>query len=181
MRHLRSLPRRGCGLILATFLGLWAGIATAQNCHRFVPGSLSQILAARQGKPLVLVLWSTDCSACVSELSVLARSVQEHPGMDLVFVATDDAARADEAQRMLSRHGLGDRESWIFADKNPQRLRYEIDPRWYGELPRSYFYDHTHRRVPVSGKLQQRHLKRWAALIRTQPASDSSAIPPRDS
>ncbi|MGH8471931.1 MAG: TlpA family protein disulfide reductase, partial [Gammaproteobacteria bacterium] len=119
---------------------------------------MTQILAARQGKPLVLVLWSIDCSACVSELGVLARSVQEHPGMDLVFVATDDTARAEEAQRVLSRHGLGDRESWIFADTNRQRLRYEIDPRWYGELPRSYFYDHNHRRVPLSGKLQQQHL-----------------------
>ncbi len=101
--------------------------------------------------------------------------------MDLVFVATDDTARAEEAQRVLSRHGLGDRESWIFADTNRQRLRYEIDPRWYGELPRSYFYDHNHRRVPLSGKLQQQHLERWAELIRAQPASESSAKPPRDS
>jgi hypothetical protein len=105
----------------------------------------------------------------------LARSVREHPGVEVVFVATDDAARAAEAERFLAGHGLGDRESWIFDDPNPQRLRYEIDPRWYGELPRSYCYDHTHRRVALSGKLEQEHLQRWAATIEAGPGVEPAA------
>ena len=42
-----------------------------------------------------------------------------------------------------SPYGLGKVEQWVFADPMPERLRFEIDRRWYGELPRTHFYDRT--------------------------------------
>jgi len=33
--------------------------------------------------------------------------------------------------------GLGSAESWAFTDRFYERLRYEIDPAWAGELPRT--------------------------------------------
>jgi hypothetical protein len=107
-----------------------------------------------------------DCSTCLSELGALAQGRREHPELDMVLVSTDDATRAEDAQRMLARHGLADLESWVFADPNTQLLRFEIDPQWYGELPRNYFYDNAHQRIGVSGKLQPEQLQRWAVAIR---------------
>jgi hypothetical protein len=81
--------------------------------------------------------------------------------LDLVLIATDNITSAREVYATLSKHGLGDVESWIFADPNAQRLRYEIDPRWYGELPRSYFYAAEHKRVGLRGALKPEQLKVW--------------------
>jgi hypothetical protein len=167
MQTYGMIYKLACGLLLSAILSLRTATA-AEDWQQFVPGSLKQILAARSGQPLLLVLWSVDCPPCVSELSVLARVRREHPGMEIVFVATDDVSRAHEAQDMLAKHGLGHYDSWIFADPNAQRLRFEIDPQWYGELPRSYFYDHAHQRVGFSGKLRDEHLKQWATLIKAQ-------------
>jgi hypothetical protein len=32
---------------------------------------------------------------------------------------------------------------------------FEIDPKWYGELPRTYFLDAAHQRTGVSGVLSK--------------------------
>lgn len=143
-------------------LSFWMGSYAAQLEPRpFVPGSLSKILAARQGRPFLLILWSLDCPPCRRELDLLAKTRREHPRLDLVLIATDNIASAKEVHAILIKHGLGNIESWIFASPHAQRLRYEIDPKWYGELPRGYFYDHAHDRIGISGALKAEHLKAW--------------------
>ena len=37
----------------------------------------------------------------------------------------------------LDRDGLAKAESWTFTDRFYERLHYEIDPAWAGELPRT--------------------------------------------
>ncbi|MFT5164280.1 MAG: hypothetical protein ACI9FJ_002881, partial [Alteromonadaceae bacterium] len=39
--------------------------------------------------------------------------------------------------------------------------RYAIDPSWYGELPRSYFYDAAGGRTAKSGLVNNETLKKW--------------------
>ena len=38
---------------------------------------------------------------------------------------------------MLDDAGLGGVENWTFGDSFVERLRYEVDPRWRGEIPRT--------------------------------------------
>ena len=38
---------------------------------------------------------------------------------------------------MLNETGLGAPENWTFGDGFVERLRYEIDPQWRGEIPRT--------------------------------------------
>jgi hypothetical protein len=38
---------------------------------------------------------------------------------------------------MLDEAGLGNAESWVFTDQFVEPLRYEIDPQWSGEIPRT--------------------------------------------
>ncbi len=153
---------------IRTVYGLIAGLLWLMYCYAepldprpFMPGSLSEILSARQGRPFLLILWSVDCPPCRKELDLLAKTHRAYPKLDLVLIATDDIASAKEAEAILKEHGLGDVESWMFADSNAQRLRYEIDPRWYGELPRGYFYDAAHNRLGLSGALRPEHLQAW--------------------
>ena len=47
---------------------------------------------------------------------------------------------------------------------NIERLRYSIDPDWFGELPRNYFYDANSSRIGFSGKLTEDILLEWLSM-----------------
>lgn len=151
------------------FLG-WTALALGgESAPRpFVSGSLPAITAPRTGRAFLLNLWSLNCPPCRSELALLARLVRDHPRFDLVLIAADAPADAEKVQRVLAERGLSGVESWIFGEANPQRLRYEIDAGWYGELPRNYFYDPAHDRISVSGVLKEEQLSAWIAAVERQ-------------
>lgn len=151
---------------LCLFLTLFSVPLFAENqTLPYKAGSLDEILKTRQGKPFILMFWSLDCASCMKDLEALATSVKKHPKLDLVMVSTDEAEFAGEVSDTLAKHKLGQVESWIFSDSNAQRLRYEVDPSWYGELPRSYFYDAGHNRLPVSGAITTEHIDAWVAAV----------------
>lgn len=133
----------------------------AQEPKPFVRGSHQQIVGARAGKPFIVAFWSVNCSYCGAELEMFGRMLKRHPGMDLVLVAADTPLDIPEIRKALDRHGLGRAESWVFADTHVERLRFEIDPEWYGELPRSYFHGAHEWAQAVSGKLKQPDVERW--------------------
>ncbi|MBE9539252.1 MAG: hypothetical protein IMF06_09235 [Proteobacteria bacterium] len=54
-------------------------------------------------------------------------------------------------------------DSWIFSGDFAEKIRYNIDPSWHGELPRSYFYSADHTRQAHSGTLSEQMLIRWLA------------------
>ena len=131
----------------------------------FVSGSLKEILSSKEGKPLMLMLWSVDCSTCLKELGLLSETVRNHPNLDVVMISTDGAAVGDQAQALLKKHRLNTIDSWIFSQANDPSLRFEIDSSWFGELPRSYFYTADHKRMALSGALQPKHVEAWLQTI----------------
>ena len=44
-------------------------------------------------------------------------------------------------QKMLSKAGLEKANNYFLASTFDERLRYEIDPQWYGETPTTIFVD----------------------------------------
>lgn len=159
----RSYPLTQGFLLIALCL-TGAAIAQAADAPKaYHSGGLAQIAKTYQGKPFVAVLWSLECSVCMKELDLLAKVLREHPGMNMVLISTDEASNGGEVSAVLEMHGLAKAESWIFAEDDAQRLRYEIDPSWYGELPRSYFYDAAHKRVSISGAVDALHFDAWLA------------------
>jgi hypothetical protein len=151
----------GWGLL---WLAAWGNVCAADDLPRlFRSGSLAQIAQTRVGRPFVLILWSLQCSTCLRELDVLSRELRARPDTDLVLVSTDRLADGGEASAVLEMHEVAPAESWIFADSDSQRLRYEIDPAWFGEVPRAYFYDPRHQRTAVSGAVMPAHFEAWRA------------------
>jgi len=144
-------------------LMLSTAVATASTPRDFVPGSYQAILDARQGQAFILLFWSLDCPPCHRELALLGRVVAEKSGLPLVLVATDEKSLRSEVVSLLEEKGLSAVESWIFADDFGQRLRFEVDRHWYGELPRSYFFDTAHHRHAASGILDEGKLRSWLA------------------
>lgn len=88
---------------------------------------------------------------------------EQHPGLDVILVATDEEPDPEGIGRFIREHRLGDLETWYFAGRNARKIRYEIDASWYGEIPRTYLYGPDHQRIAVSGLLKSEQLRDWIA------------------
>ena len=131
----------------------------------FISNSMDQILAERTAKPFILLLWSIDCAPCMKELQQLQQAQSALSKANLVLISTDGMENHHEAQQVLTEFGLDNNDNWIFSDAMPERLRYRIDPNWFGELPRAYLYDNKHQRISKSGALNQALLEQWLGKL----------------
>jgi thiol-disulfide isomerase/thioredoxin len=129
----------------------------------FTSGSYQQILSNNANRPFMLVIWSIDCSSCLKDMGLLSSIHKDKPELKIIMLAMDDESATDQIEQILKKNSVLDLENWIFADSNTQKLRFEIDPKWYGEIPRTYFLNAEHGREGVSGVLTQ---KAYDALIK---------------
>lgn len=144
-----------------------------QPLHR---GSFQKIVADHAGKPFIVALWSVSCTHCGADLEIFERLAKKYAQFNLVLISTDSPEEGAVISRSLNQYQLaqpeprqkraGKVESWVFADSYSERLRYEIDPQWYGELPRTYFYDAQGRATAISGVLEAEKIEQW---VRAQP------------
>jgi thiol-disulfide isomerase/thioredoxin len=121
----------------------------------FISGSYQQILDNHSGQPFMFVIWSINCSSCLKDMALLNEIHKNRPDLKIVMLAADELAATEQIQQILEKNQLSGLENWVYADENTQKLQYEIDPKWYGELPRTYFFDKTHQRIGASGVLSK--------------------------
>jgi thiol-disulfide isomerase/thioredoxin len=110
--------------------------AEAGEVQPFVQGSWQALRAAHMRRPTIVHLWGLTCAPCRVEMPEWGKLLQQVPRVDLVTI---HAERSPPKQKlvtdMLADAGLLTAENWMFSDAFQQRLRYEIDPKWQGELP----------------------------------------------
>ncbi len=143
----------------------WLLLASAQaaELRPFDRGEMARLLATHEGHPFALVLWSIDCPHCKNTLRQFSALARTNPGIDLVVVNTDNLGERKTIATMLAATGLAKADTWVFGDEAPERLRFEIDRRWGGELPRTYLFDRDHHARAFSGPVEEDALKRWLA------------------
>ena len=112
-------------------------------------------------QPLIISFWSIDCPYCIDDLKKLGKALSKNTNVKLITVCVDGKESAKKAERILSQANLPKHEKYQYAVVDEDRLRYNIDPAWYGELPRTYFYDATHQVTPLSGKISNSFLDKW--------------------
>ena len=156
----RSLLRY---LALVLMLSLANAAGAGESVRPFTVGSLDQILAPRAGKPFILVLWSLECQYCPTELKMLSELKRRHSKLDVVLIAADTVTDTPQVGARAKSYGMGKVEQWVFAEDMPERLRLEIDGRWYGEVPRTYFYDRNHQREVKTGLINKKFVEDWLA------------------
>lgn len=127
--------------------------------------SLKLISKQYAGQPFLMILWSLDCPACFDEFELLSHWVQKNPAANLVLISTDPVSQEVEVKKVLNEYQLAKRDNWIFSSQVHVSLRYAIDPNWYGELPRSYFFDQQHTPYAHSGVLSSEALTKIADLL----------------
>jgi thiol-disulfide isomerase/thioredoxin len=125
-------------LFLALALGLSAFTAQASDPLPFERGSWAKLRANHADQATVIHFWGLTCGPCLVELPSWGKLLAERPDLKLVLVAADPLPQSPEqVAATLDRAGLATAESWSFVDRFYERLRYEIDTTWAGELPRT--------------------------------------------
>jgi thiol-disulfide isomerase/thioredoxin len=124
--------------LIATVLMLFGiGAVSATGVIRaFAKGSWHEIREAHAGRPMIVHLWGLTCAPCRIEMPEWGKLLQEKPAADLVIVHAERAPPKPElVAEALAHAGLQGAENWMFIDNFLERLRFEIDPKWHGELP----------------------------------------------
>ena len=161
---MKTISQLFAGLLLALFAsGVWAEL------RPFTANSLGEIEAQQRGQPFILGFWSASCTHCPEELRQLTQLSRRYPKLDIVLVATDTPAEAGQLQQLAAEYGVSRHARWVFADPQPERLRFAVDRRWYGELPRTYFYAPNRPREGRSGLIPAAELARWADSVSPAP------------
>lgn len=134
-----------------------AAAAQAGDIRPLGQGDWAALRAAHAGRPVIVHFWSLTCAPCLAELPAWR---QVH-GADLVLVATDPVEQAPRLKAALAKAGLAGAESWAFADPYTEKLRFEIDRRWRGELPRTLLIGADGNVETVSGTIEPERLRQW--------------------
>ena len=114
----------------------------------FDVGSFEKIVKEKDKKDHLVILWSFDCPPCIKELQKVSVLNQQYPEYQLTLINTDGLEEQARVKTLLEKYNLQALDNWIFSDTDEEKLRYDIDARWFGDLPRSYFF-------PIKGKVKR--------------------------
>jgi len=134
----------------------------AAELQSFTRGSWQTLRTAHAGQPTIVHFWGLTCAPCLVELARWGELLRDRPGLDLVLIAADPLA--DDEPRIsatLKKAGLSAAESWGFADRFAERLRFEIDKSWRGELPRTLLISKDAAVTTISGVADLAAVRAW--------------------
>jgi hypothetical protein len=63
---------------------------------------------------------------------------------------------------MLQGAGLSSAENWMFNDGFAERLRYEVDPAWQGDIPRTILVSRNGDIATIEGAAELSALQKWS-------------------
>jgi thiol-disulfide isomerase/thioredoxin len=127
-------------LVVATVAQASSSDSESVNLQLFEVGSFEKIVVDKNKQDHLVVLWSFDCPPCIKELEKISELHQQFPDYQLTLINTDGVEEQVRVKRLLAKYNLTKLDNWGFSNTNEERLRYDIDPRWFGDLPRSYFF-----------------------------------------
>ena len=136
--------------------------ASEAQLKPFVRGSWQQVLNSHAGRPTLVHFWGVTCGPCKVELPLLGQFMKDHPAVEMVTISADLAPDIPgAAQSMLKKSGLSSAENWIFSDGFVERLRFEIDPHWQGDIPRTLLISRDGAITTIEGSAEISDLEKW--------------------
>lgn len=139
---------------------------SATQLKPFGRGSWQELTKAHLGRPTIVHFWGVTCGPCKVELPQLGAFMKENPDIDMVTISADFVPDLPAATRaMLQRSGLALAENWMF-DGFADRLRFEIDPTWQGDIPRTLLITREGEMTTIEGSAEIADLAQWSARQR---------------
>ena len=149
-------------IFLFASLAVAAAAETPSELKPFVRGSWLEVLRSHKGRPTLVHFWGVTCGPCKVELPLLGQFIKDHPELAVVTISADLVPNLPGAARaMLEKAGLGSAENWIFNDGFVERLRFEIDPAWQGEIPRTLLIARDGTVTTIEGSAEIPDLEKW--------------------
>ncbi len=161
MRRVKA--RRAFFLVGLSASALIAGASQSLEFKRYGRGTFQEIREVHAGRALVVHFWSATCAPCLAELPDWARIAQEKKGVDIVFVNADGEGERVKAGARLETAGLAGAINYIFADDFLDRVYFEVDPGWRGELPFTAMIDGGGKLEAVAGTIEEPAIAGWLA------------------
>jgi len=127
----------------------------------FVKGSFAQIQQKNKDRPYIIAFWSVTCAYCMKELALFGELMEKYPNVKLITITTDAFLEDDTVEELMARKKLKGTETWVFADNYVERLYFDINPRWRGELPLTYFFDKNGEMLKHMGVVNEAELVEW--------------------
>lgn len=105
----------------------------------FQSGSWTSWQTEHRGQPRITHLWGLSCAPCIEELPRWVQFAAAHPQTPIMLVQIEPLpAGVEDYIALLNRAGgLGHIDHRYFTGEDDERMRYEIDPDWAGETPRT--------------------------------------------
>ena len=148
--------------LLAALLWLVPIAVPASEPQPFQRGSWAELLAAHRGRPTIVHFWGLTCGPCLAELSEWGKFRASRPDADIVMIEAEPVPGPTEGvSAPLVKAGLDTVESWWFASPFVERLEYEVDPHWRGELPFTVLVDRDGSSETVLGPVDFSDLGKW--------------------
>lgn len=156
------IARGTIALFTAVFLYALPCHSIAGELRPFVRGSWQELQRAHAGQPIIAHFWGLTCGPCRVEMPHWGRLLKERPHLDLVLINSDLVANDPATtSAFLAQNGLAAAESWIFADNFVERLRYEIDPQWRGEIPLTLLIARDGTITKLEGAADLARIRAW--------------------
>ncbi|MCK1740699.1 TlpA family protein disulfide reductase [Bradyrhizobium sp. 139] len=157
------MRRRVTGILgLAILIASVVALDAAPALKPFERGTWQSVLKGHAGRPTLVHFWSVTCGPCRIELPLLAQFAKDHPGIDVVTISADLVPNLPAAtQSMLDKAGLSSTENFIFSDGFVERLRFEIDPAWQGDIPRTMLISRDGTITTIEGSAEIADLEKW--------------------
>ena len=134
----------------------------AADPRPFERGTWAKLREAHAGRPTVVHFWAHTGAPCLAELPHWGEVQARRPDLRLVLIAADPVPQDPERlAATLARSGLDKTESWSFTDRFYERLRYEIDPAWAGELPRTVMIGRDGKVTVLTGVADLAQVRQW--------------------
>jgi len=132
--------------ILFSLLTTGYSLASSNTPIRIFNSDDYETIVKNKAKPFIMMFWSIDCPPCLSEMRKIS-TLSASEKQKFVFVATDGHELNNEINNLLHQLDLENQNNWVIKSNEIDRITSIIDNRWYGETPRSYYFDKNSQRT----------------------------------
>lgn len=147
--------------VVALFSLSVAAPAVAFDFQPYGRGAFAAIGKTHAGRPLIVHFWSVTCPPCLVELPQWAKILDERKDLVVVFVNVDDEEERPRAEARAEKAGLGKAKHYGFSDDFVEKLYFEVDKGWRGELPFTALVTPDGVVTTVTGAIDDPLMRKW--------------------
>lgn len=136
--------------------------AHAQEMKVYRPGDWKPLLESRANKPMIVHFWGFTCSPCLDELPHWGDFIAQFPEVKTVFIEVDQIP-AELSIQTLRDARLDRADHRTSSASFDEYMRYEIDPRWMGELPLTMLISPKGEIRRLRGTVDFKIIRQWLA------------------